>query len=140
MKKKLINIGKKSKKAFSFQLNSKKKNKVLKDYCNLLKNNKKLILNQNKKDIQNAKKNGIKLNLIDRLALNSQKILKIISSIQSIIKLKDPVNLTLEKWKRPNGLKISKVSIPIGIIGIIYESRPNVTSDVASLYSNLEML
>ena len=133
MKKELINIGKKSKKAFSFQLNSKKKNKVLKDYCNLLKNNKKLILNQNKKDIQNAKKNGIKLNLIDRLALNNQKILKIISSIQSIIKLKDPVNLTLEKWKRPNGLKISKVSIPIGIIGIIYESRPNVTSDVASL-------
>ena len=133
MKRELINIGKKSKKAFSFQLNSKKKNKVLKDYCNLLKNNKKLILNQNKKDIQNAKKNGIKLNLIDRLALNSQKILKIISSIQSIIKLKDPVNLTLEKWKRPNGLKISKVSIPIGIIGIIYESRPNVTSDVASL-------
>ena len=133
MKKELINIGKKSKKAFSFQLNSKKKNKVLKDYCNLLKNNKKLILNQNKKDIQNAKKNRIKLNLIDRLALNNQKILKIISSIQSIIKLKDPVNLTLEKWKRPNGLKISKVSIPIGIIGIIYESRPNVTSDVASL-------
>ena len=133
MKKELINIGKKSKKAFSFQLNSKKKNKVLKDYCNLLKNNKKLILNQNKKDIQNAKKNGIKLNLIDRLSLNNQKVLKIITSIQSIIKLKDPVNLTLEKWKRPNGLKISKVSIPIGIIGIIYESRPNVTSDVASL-------
>ena len=123
---------KKIKKLF-FSTQFQKKNKVLKDYCNLLKNNKKLILNQNKKDIQNAKKNGIKLNLIDRLALNSQKILKIISSIQSIIKLKDPVNLTLEKWKRPNGLKISKVSIPIGIIGIIYESRPNVTSDVASL-------
>ncbi len=133
MRKQLINIGKKSKKAFSLQLSSKKKNKVLNDYCNLLKKNKKLIINQNNKDILNAKKKGVKSNLIDRLSLNNEKILKIISSIESIIKLKDPTNLTLEKWKRPNGLKISKVSIPIGIIGIIYESRPNVTSDVASL-------
>ncbi len=133
MRKQLINIGKKSKKAFSLQLSSKKKNKVLNDYCNLLKKNKRLIINQNNKDIFNAKKKGIKSNLIDRLSLNNEKILKIISSIESIIKLKDPTNLTLEKWKRPNGLKISKVSIPIGVIGIIYESRPNVTSDVASL-------
>ena len=56
-----------------------------------------------------------------------------ISSIKSVIKLKDPTNRVLEKWKRPNGLSISKVSIPIGIIAVIYESRPNVTSDVASL-------
>ena len=50
-----------------------------------------------------------------------------------IIKIKDPTNVTLEKWKRPNGLSISKITIPIGVIGIIYESRPNVTSDIASL-------
>jgi glutamate-5-semialdehyde dehydrogenase len=56
-----------------------------------------------------------------------------VNSIKKIIKLKDPTNIVLEKWKRPNGLNISKVSIPIGVIGIIYESRPNVTSDVASL-------
>ena len=55
------------------------------------------------------------------------------SSIKSIIKLKDPTNIILEKWKRPNGLNISKISIPIGVISVIYESRPNVTSDVASL-------
>ena len=133
MKKELINIGKKSKKAINSQLNSKKKNKVLKDYCDLIKKNKKLIINQNKKDIFNAKKKGLKKNLIDRLILDEKKISNIINSIKSIIKLKDPTNIILEKWKRPNGLNISKISIPIGVIGVIYESRPNVTSDVASL-------
>ena len=133
MKKELINIGNKSKKAITSQLNSKKKNKVLKDYCDLIKKNKKLIIYQNKKDIFNALKKGLKKNLIDRLILNEKKISNIISSIKSIIKLKDPTNIILEKWKRPNGLNISKISIPIGVISVIYESRPNVTSDVASL-------
>ena len=133
MKKELINIGKKSKKATNFQINSRKKNKVLQDYCILIKKNKKIIINENKKDIYDAKKSGLKKNLINRLILDEKKILNIIKSIKSIIKLKDPTNIILEKWKRPSGLNISKISIPIGIIGIIYESRPNVTSDVASL-------
>ena len=133
MKKELINIGKKSKKATNLQINSKKKNKVLLDYCILIKKNKKMIINENKKDIYDAKKRGLKKNLINRLILDEKQILNIIKSIKSIIKLKDPTNIILEKWKRPSGLNISKISIPIGIIGIIYESRPNVTSDVASL-------
>ena len=133
MKNLLINIGKKSKKAFSHKLSSKKKNKVLKNYCNLISKNKKLIINENKKDLENAVKKKIKDNLIQRLVLNDKKISNIINSIKKIIKLKDPTNITLEKWKRPNGLNISKISIPIGVIGVIYESRPNVTSDVASL-------
>ena len=133
MKNLLINIGKKSKKAFSNQINSKKKDKILKDYYRLIEKNKKLILNENKKDIKNALKKKVKDNLIKRLILNDKKISKIVNSIKKIIKLKDPTNIVLEKWKRPNGLNISKVSIPIGVIGIIYESRPNVTSDVASL-------
>ena len=133
MKNLLINIGKKSKKAFSNQINSKKKDKILKDYYLLIEKNKKLILNENKKDIKNALKKKIKDNLIKRLILNDKKISDIVNSIKKIIKLKDPTNIVLEKWKRPNGLNISKVSIPIGVIGIIYESRPNVTSDVASL-------
>ena len=133
MKSELINIGKKSKKAFSSELNPKKKNKILKDYYELIEKNKKLILHQNNRDVANAKKKGLKSNLINRLILDEKKISKIISSIKSIIKLKDPTNIVLEKWNRPNGLSISKISIPIGIIGIIYESRPNVTSDVASL-------
>ena len=133
MKNLLINIGKKSKKAFSNQINSKKKDKILKDYYRLIEKNKKLILNENKKDIKNAIKKKVKDNLIKRLILDGKKISNIVNSIKKIIKLKDPTNIVLEKWKRPNGLNISKVSIPIGVIGIIYESRPNVTSDVASL-------
>ena len=133
MKKLLINIGKKSKKAFSNQISTKKKNKILSDYSQLIQKNKNLIINQNKKDIKNAYKKKIKSNLIQRLILDDEKILGIISSIKNIIKLKDPTNIVIEKWKRPNGLNISKISIPIGVIGIIYESRPNVTSDVASL-------
>jgi len=105
----------------------------LKDYYKIIKKNKKFIINENKKDINNAKNKKIKDNLIKRLSLNDKKILDIVNSIKKIIKLKDPTNVVLEKWKRPSGLNISRVSIPIGVIGIIYESRPNVTSDVASL-------
>ena len=133
MKKELIKIGNKSKKAFSFELNSKKKNKVLNDYCNLIEKNKRIIIYQNKKDIFKAQKEKLKKNLINRLILDEKKISNIINSIKSIIKIKDPTNVTLEKWKRPNGLSISKITIPLGVIGIIYESRPNVTSDIASL-------
>ena len=129
----LTSIGKKSKSALAHQLDTKKKNKVLIDYCTLIKKNQKLILIANKKDVNRSINKGIKKNLIDRLILNENKIDSMISSIKSVIKLKDPTNRVLEKWKRPNGLSISKVSIPIGIIAVIYESRPNVTSDVASL-------
>ena len=133
MKNLLINIGKKSKKAFINKLSSKKKDNVLKDYYHLIDKNRKLIIKENKKDIKNAIKKDIKDNLIKRLILDDKKISNIINSIKNIIKLKDPTNIVLEKWRRPNGLNISKISIPIGIIGVIYESRPNVTSDVASL-------
>ncbi len=133
MKKLLLNIGKKSKKALSTHINSTKKNKVLRDYVQLIEKNKNLILKENLKDIKNANQKKIRENLIKRLYLNEYKILEITNSIKKIIKLKDPTNNVLEHWKRPSGLNISKVSIPIGVIGIIYESRPNVTSDVASL-------
>ena len=70
---------------------------------------------------------------IDRLSLDKKRIYSIIDGLIDISKLEDPLNKVLSKWDRPNGLNISKISIPIGIIGVIYESRPNVTSDVASL-------
>ena len=133
MKNSILKIGQKSKKAFSNQIPSKKKDQVLKDFYLFILKNKNKIINENKKDIRNAIKKGIKNNLLERLILNEKKILSIINSIKRIIKLKDPTNIILEKWKRPNGLNISKVSIPIGVIGVIYESRPNVTSDVAAL-------
>ena len=110
-----------------------KKNSVLKQFSHYLKTNEQLILNANKKDISSAKSKKIKGSMIDRLKLNSKKIAQIRSSIKKIIKFKDPIGKTLSSWKRPNGLIIKRVSIPIGIIGIIYESRPNVTSDVSAL-------
>jgi len=71
--------------------------------------------------------------MIERLRLDNKQILKIINSIDQIIKFKDPMGRVLSSWKRPNGLIIKKISIPIGVIGVIYESRPNVTSDVSAL-------
>ena len=110
-----------------------KRNSVLKQFSHYLKTNEQLILNANKKDIFNAKSKKIKDSMIDRLKLNTKKILQIRNAIKKIIKFKDPVGKTLSSWKRPNGLIIKRVSIPIGIIGVIYESRPNVTSDVSAL-------
>ena len=133
MKNKLILVGKNARKAANIKISKKIKNKVLNDYCNLLLKNKKLITKENLKDIKIATQKKIKENLINRLILNEKKILQIIKSLKQIIKLKDPTNEVLEKWKRPNGLTISKVTIPIGVIGVIYESRPNVTCDVAAL-------
>jgi len=129
--KKLKQIGVNAKKAF-IQLentDSKKINKVLNTYSQLLLKNKNLILRENAKDVKFSKRK----NLIDRLILDEKRIEGIRTSINEIIKYKSPLNKILENWKRSNGLKIKKVSTPIGIIGIIYESRPNVTADVSAL-------
>ena len=126
-------IGVKARNALKIKIDTKIKNKVLNDYALLLDREKKNILIQNKKDVNLAKKNKIKENLINRLSINPIKLKGIQVSIKKIAKLKDPVNVTLEKWRRPNGLNIKRVSVPIGVIGVIYESRPNVTSDVAGL-------
>ena len=126
-------FGKNARKASLEKINTQKKNKVLKKYALLLDKEKKSILTANVKDIKFALKKKLENNLIDRLTLNQEKLDNIKKSIKKIINLKDPINKTLARWSRPNGLKINKVSIPIGVIGVIYESRPNVTSDVASL-------
>ena len=126
-------IGIKARKASEIKINTKIKNKVLNNYALLLDKEKQSILRQNKKDVKFAKIKGLKENLINRLLVDEIKLRGIRDSIKKISKLKDPVNVTLEKWSRPNGLNIKRVSIPIGVIGVIFESRPNVTSDVAGL-------
>jgi len=126
-------IGQKAKKASLKKINAKIKNKVLQRYALLLNKEKNNIFKANQKDVLLALKKGLKDNLIERLIVDQNKLDNIIGSIKKIAKLKNPVDNTLEKWSRPNGLKINRVSIPIGVIGVIYESRPNVTSDVASL-------
>ncbi|MDB3964350.1 glutamate-5-semialdehyde dehydrogenase [Candidatus Pelagibacter sp.] len=126
-------IGIKSRKASERKVDINTKNKVLNFYARLLDKEKKLILRENLKDVKFAKNKRIKENLISRLEINEIKLKNISDSINKISKLKDPVNVTLKKWSRPNGLNIKRVTIPIGVIGVIFESRPNVTSDVAGL-------
>jgi glutamate-5-semialdehyde dehydrogenase len=133
MKKYMNLIGIKARKASGEKITTKIKNKVLKDYAKLLDKEQDFILKENTKDIKFAKNKGLKINLINRLLINEKKLNDIKKSIHKIEKLKDPINITLNKWKRPNGLNISKVTIPIGVIGVIYESRPDVTSNVTSL-------
>ena len=133
MNKTLEKIGLNAKIAFQNKISNKRKNKVLNYYIQLILKNQNKILVENAKDIKIAKSKKLKENLIKRLALNNDKIRSIIKSIKTISKFKDPVDVDIETWKRPNGLKLKKVSIPIGIIGVIYESRPNVTSDVSTL-------
>ena len=129
----LNSLGKKSQAAFKNMIDNKTKNKVLDKFVFLIEKEKKLITKENNKDINLAIKRKLKENLIDRLLLNSVKLKGIQSAIRNISKLKDPIDVTLHKWRRPNGLIIKKISIPIGVIGMIYESRPNVTSDASSL-------
>ena len=126
-------IGIKSRRASEKKVNVDTKNKVLNLYAKLLDKENKSILRENLKDIKFAKSKGIKENLINRLQIDEVKLKNIRDSVIKISKLKDPVNVTLKKWSRPNGLNIKRVTIPIGVIGVIFESRPNVTSDVAGL-------
>ena len=133
MKHLMHSIGKKAIIASRDEINSNLKNKVLDLYIKLIKKNKKLIIKQNSKDIESATRKKIKSNIIDRLTINENKLNNICVAIKNVIKLKDPVDITLEKWKRPNNLFIKKVSIPIGVIGVVFESRPNVASDVSCL-------
>ena len=126
-------IGIRAREAYKHRISTKTKNKVLNYYAKLLNKEKKFIISQNLKDIKFANKIRLNENLINRLQLSEKKIDEIRNSVIKIAKLKDPVDVTLDNWKRPNGLRISRVTIPVGVIGVIYESRPNVTSDVASL-------
>jgi len=126
---KQIGINAKKSQAVLNNLDEKKINKVLLSYNQLLLRNKKQILQENIKDLKKTKRK----HLIDRLILDDGRIENIRNSINEIFKFKNPLNRVLEEWKRPSGLKIKKVSTPIGVIGVIYESRPNVTADVSAL-------
>ncbi len=127
----LEKIGKNAKKAFEDlkSIKHEKIKKVLDSYNKSLLTNKKKIISENQKDIKNVKRK----NFLDRLVLNERRIDGIRHSINEISNFKNPIGRILETWKRPNKLNIKKVATPIGVIGVIYESRPNVTADVAAL-------
>ena len=133
MKKYLQKLGRDSYKASLEKVDTKTKNAVLLKFSYLIKKNLNKILIQNRKDIKYSKIKNLDKNLVARLELDKLKLGSIIKTIIEITKLKDPIGVILDKWQRPNGLKIKKISIPIGVIGVIYESRPNVTVDLSCL-------
>ena len=127
----LENIGRNAKKAFEDlkSIKHSKIKKVLENYNKALQKNKKNIIRENNKDVKSVKRK----HLVDRLILNDKRLEGIRHSINEIAKFKNPIGRVLEQWKRPNKLTIKKITTPIGVIGVIYESRPNVTADVAAL-------
>ena len=131
----LLNIGVLAKKSASLlkKISSERKNLALHKLQDNLKKNTDEILAANSIDIKNAKLNNLSEAMIDRLTLNVDRINQMIVSLEEIIDLEDPIGKTISEWDRPNGLHIKKISTPLGVIGIIYESRPNVTVDASAV-------
>ena len=112
---------------------TKQKNEALQNIAEGLESNRKLLTIENQKDLDAAQENGLNEAMIDRLRLTHEQIDGMVSGLRKLIDLPDPVGALIEEKERPNGLTIKKMSTPIGVIGIIYESRPNVTIDCAGL-------
>ena len=128
-------INQKSKKAFDNISRSsfKDRNLAILNTSLIIKQKKEEILQANKIDIGNAKQKNLTDAFVDRLFLNDKRMNDIINGLKKIAEMDDPIGIELSRWKQPNGLDISRISVPLGIIGIIYESRPNVTIDAGSL-------
>lgn len=131
----LIQLGEKAKKAARFLAiaETTAKNKALEEIISGLKADEELILTANKKDIKQARENNLPESMIDRLLLTSERLTDMCQDIQTIINLDDPIGLVEKMWKNEAGLTIGKQRVPLGVIGMIYEARPNVTTDAATL-------
>lgn len=114
-------------------LEEEKKNEALFYAADGLEADSKAILAANEKDMNKGRESGMHIGLLDRLRLDESRIRAMAQGLRQIAALPDPVGRTLEEWERPNGLKLRKISVPLGVIGIIYESRPNVTADAFAL-------
>lgn len=135
LKENIIEIGHKAKIAATHlsTVNEEVKKDALKKAANKIKENVKKIIEKNTIDVDNAIKNNLSSALIDRLTLNTSRVNTIAENIFEIAELPEPIGKILSEWERPNGLKIKKVTVPLGVIGMIYESRPNVTADASAL-------
>ena len=131
----LTEIGKRAKNAAAALAitSTEDKNRILQAMADALRENCDKILEANAIDIENGRKNGMSESLVDRLMLNADRVEGMAQGIEGVISLPDPVGRILWETERPNGMKIQRVSVPLGVIGIIYEARPNVTSDAAAL-------
>ena len=128
-------INQKSKNAFDYisRSSSRDRNLAILNTSLIIKKKQDEILQANKIDLENAKQKKLTDAFVDRLILNDKRINDIIYGLKKIAEMDDPIGIELSRWKQPNGLDISRISVPLGIIGIIYESRPNVTIDAGSL-------
>ena len=133
-KSEILKIGKNAKEASRVVslLDPKLKNEILKAASENLQHNSSIIIDENKKDVE-ENKDKLTSATLDRLVLDEKRIKSMCEGLEDISRLDDPIGKILDKWDRPNGLKIEKVSIPLGVIGVIYESRPNVSADAAGL-------
>ena len=109
------------------------RNKAISHIAQSIQKNTNKILEANSLDIKAAREKDLSESMIDRLMLDKDRIDSMASSMNIITKIEDPINKITEEWSRPNGMIIQRVSVPLGVIGIIYESRPNVTADAAAL-------
>ena len=114
-------------------LSEKKKNKILRAMATGIRSAAPEILEANGKDIAAGEERGLTLAMLDRLRLDAERLEAVARGVEKVATLPDPVGEILDEWDRPNGIQIQKLRVPIGVIGIIYESRPNVTSDAAVL-------
>src|SRR4030066_2152329 len=112
---------------------SKKKDLVLLKMADALRGKSKMLISENQKDTKYAEKKGLSKALIDRLTLNEKRIGEMAQGLIEVSALPDPVGEITKMWQRPNGMTVGRMRVPIGVIGIIYESRPNVTADVTGL-------
>src|SRR5665647_294732 len=109
------------------------KNDALLQMAQALINNKDTIIKANITDMELGKKNNLSDAMLDRLMINQERIQKMADGLKNVATLQDPIGEGIKRWKRPNDLDISMVRVPLGVIGMIYESRPNVTVDAAAL-------
>ena len=135
LKESIRTLGIKAKKAAYLLANisENRKNAALEELKKNLKISQNELIDINQKDIENASNINLSSAMIDRLTLTSERIEGMISNLDEIIKLKNPIGNIISEWTRPNGLHIQKISVPLGVIGMIYESRPNVTVDASAI-------
>ena len=113
------------------QLTTEEKNVILRAMANAIRRNASALIDANRLDLANGSEKGLSTAMLDRLMLDAHRIETMAAGIDQVATLPDPVGQILESWEQPNGIRIEQVRVPIGTIGIIYESRPNVTADAA---------
>src|SRR3989338_1059843 len=135
LKDEAIELGKRAKEAARrlARLSSEEKNRALLRMADHLESQERLLLQENKKDLDLARKAKLSSALLDRIALDPSRVAAMAKGLRQIVVLPDPVREIVKMWRRPNGLQVGKMRIPLGVIGIIYEARPNVTADAAAL-------